>query len=404
MLCIEDISTPVVVLKTGGMGSLGVVRSLGRLGIPVYSIGPNANSPTFRSRYLRGSFVTDCEIADAPPMVALEHLLDVSRKIGRRAILITTRDEDISFIAKHAGRLREGYVFPDQSLELVRSLVSKKELFFLAKKHGVSTPETIFPQSKQDVIKFLDIVKFPVMLKAIDPPILQKRTGKRLVLVHGPAELLDQYQTLETPESPNLMLQEYIPGGDESIWMFDGYFNSHSECLLAVTGKKIRQYPAYTGVTCLGICVRNDTVERTTKEFMKALGYGGPVDIGYRYDSRDGQYKILDVNPRLGDTFRLFVADNGLDVPRALYLDLTAQPVPFAVMRDGRKWVSEWLDLVSSLRYYRDGKLTIRQWLSSFRGVQEAAFFALDDPLPFLTMCADAARQFSKRFARSLDS
>ena len=36
------------------------------------------------------------------------------------------------------------------------------------------------------------------------------------------------------------------------------------------------------------------------------------------------------MNPRIGCTFRLFAATNGMDVARALYLDLTGQPVPAA--------------------------------------------------------------------------
>src|SRR5216683_4807846 len=111
-------------------------------------------------------------------------------------------------------------------------------------------------------------------------------------------------------------------------WIFNGYFNRKSECLIGFTGKKIRQCPVHTGSTSLGICLANEEVENTTKRFMKSIGYRGILDIGYRYDARDGTFKVLDVNPRIGATFRLFVDANGMDVVRALYLDLTEQPVP----------------------------------------------------------------------------
>ena len=139
-----------------------------------------------------------------------------------------------------------------------------------------------------------------------------------------------------------------------------------------------------------------EAIEKTTREFMKAIGYQGILDIGYRYDSRDGLYKLLDVNPRIGCTFRLFVADNGMDVARALYLDLTGQPVAPAAAREGRKWIVEDLDALSSLRYVLDRKLTLKQWITSFRGIQETAFLALDDPLPFLAMCLIRGKQMLK--------
>ena len=81
----------------------------------------------------------------------------------------------------------------------------------------------------------------------------------------------------------------------------------------------------------------------------------GILDIGYRYDARDGRYKLLDANPRLGATFRLFVGDNGMDVTRAEYLHFTGQPVPVSHICTGRKWILEDADLVSCIQYYRDG-------------------------------------------------
>ena len=121
--------------------------------------------------------------------------------------------------------------------------------------------------------------------------------------------------------------------------MFNGYFDEHSECLIAFTGRKIRQYPAYAGVTSLGICQTNNEVEATTRAFMKAIGYRGIVDMGYRFDARDGRYKIYDVNPRIGATFRLFVDRAGNDVARALYLNMTAQTVIPGERLRGRKWI-----------------------------------------------------------------
>ena len=47
---------------------------------------------------------------------------------------------------------------------------------------------------------------------------------------------------------------------------------------------------------------------------MKEVGYRGILDIGWRYDARDDRYKLLDVNPRLGASFRLFVGKGGMDV------------------------------------------------------------------------------------------
>jgi predicted ATP-grasp superfamily ATP-dependent carboligase len=225
------------------------------------------------------------------------------------------------------------------------------------------------------------------MLKAIDGDISARRSGKKMFITNSKRELLNLYDQFENHSDPNFMLQEYIPGGEDTVWMFNGYFNKNLDCLFAITGNKIRLAPVYTGYTSLGVCLKNDSVEETTKRFMKEIGYKGILDIGYRYDFRDGKYKVLVINPRIGATFRLFVGENGLDVARAQYLDLTGQEVPESKIVEGRKWLVEDRDLISSIRYYRDKKLTIREWIRSFRGVQEVAWFAVDDLLPFFLMC-----------------
>jgi predicted ATP-grasp superfamily ATP-dependent carboligase len=136
---------------------------------------------------------------------------------------------------------------------------------------------------------------------------------------------------------------------------------------------------------------------------LSGVGYSGLVDIGYRYDRRDGRYKVLDINPRLGGCFRLFVDRNGLDVARAMYLDLTGEPVPAVVPWEGRRWVKEDADLIA-LKYYRrlDG-LKVRSWLLSVWHADEGATFSLRDPLPFLLSLGLLAYQtMTRRWSRRL--
>jgi D-aspartate ligase len=384
-----DVSTPVVVLGANTHGSLGIIRSLGRLGISVHAVCSPPRGPASFSAYCKSAVVWD--FAHAKPADTVAYLLELAQWIGRRSILIPTWDELAVFAAEHYDALKAGFIYPPQSALLARSLCDKKEMARLAGQFGVPTPGVVFPRSLEDVLKYIDTARFPVMLKGIDGNKLKERTGKKMAVVYSPRQLREMYIALEDPQEPNLMLQEYIPGGDDSIWMFNGYFNAKSECLAAFTGRKLRQTPVHTGMTSLGICLQNDVVETTTKSFMRALGYQGILDIGYRYDARDGQYKVLDVNPRIGATFRLFVAENGMDVARALYLDMTGQPVPPARAREGRKWFVE-SDLKSCLDYYREGSLTVRQWLRSLRGIEEAGYFAWDDVAPFSKMCLTGVR------------
>ncbi len=183
----------------------------------------------------------------------------------------------------------------------------------------------------------------------------------------------------------------------------DAYFDTAGECAFGVTARKVRQYPAEGGVTSLGVCEANPALEQAVQRFASVLGYRGILDTGYRHDARDGRLKLLDPNPRIGSSFRLFVSPEGMDVARALYLDMTGQPVPATTHPDGRRWFAEHCELRRAARRLgapqRAGRLP--GWARSFAGVQETAWFARDDVQPFLRMCGSVLASAIDRRGRA---
>lgn len=256
-------------------------------------------------------------------------------------------------------------------------------------------------------MNFVRATGFPVVVKGESGEFWgRSRNRLRVAIVTGKNELLEFFDLNAATGRPQIILQEYVPGGDDAIWMFNGYFDGQSQCLFGATGRKLRQFPPHRGSTSLGICARNDAVETQTKRLMQAVAYRGPLDIGYRFDARDGRFKLLDVNPRIGSTFRLFVTENGLDVARTLYLDLTGQSIPSAQVSEGRKWIVETNDLASSWFQLQERELTLSSWLRSLRGVQEGAWFASDDlaPLAMVPLLWFRKRLDGRRVASSASS
>jgi len=403
---LRDTSLPVLVLQMQHHGALGVMRSLGRLGVRTYGVHPARRPPASYSKYCRSVFELDLDHAQAEESVG--RLQAIARRIGPMPLLMPTSDESALFVARHASQLQNHFLFPANPIDLVWSLYNKKAMHRLAKQLSIPTPETAFPESLKDVLEFCERARFPVMLKASDNIRTVRYAGKKMVKACSEDELIGLYQEMEDGSHPSLMLQEYIPGGDDTVWMLNGYFGEQSECLFSLTGKKIHQTPVYTGMTALGVCLPNPAIESATKTLVRAVGYKGILDIGYRYDARDGRYKLLDVNPRLGATFRLFVGHDGMDVARAQYLHFTGQPVPVSHMCTGRKWVLEDADLASCVQYYRDGVLNLRDWLGSYRGIHECAWYATDDLMPFLRTCLPfplrAVRRVFRAFVASFRS
>jgi D-aspartate ligase len=208
------------------------------------------------------------------------------------------------------------------------------------------------------------------------------------------AELTQAYDRMDPRAQASTLVQEYIPGGAAADWIFNGCFDRSSACLFRGTGLKLRQLPVGTGAATLGVSLPNAVVEDVSVSLVRAMHYTGMIDVDYRFDYRDGRYKLLDVNPRIGASFRLFVAEDGTDVLRAHYLDATGQPVTRTRARYGRKWIVELRDVRSCLKLLRSGQLNARAWLRSIAGVEEMAWFDSGDMAPFAAMLRHYASRY----------
>lgn len=380
-----DFSTPVLILKCfeDSYIGLGIVRSLGRLGVPVYSIVNDTRAPANFSRY--GKTLCFPNLTDhTSDEQLLEYLAEASDKLGRKSVLIPTTDLYARFVSRRRTILEKSFLFQECNPDLVNSLCSKQSMHALASGHDVPTAKTFVPTSLMSVHEYIKGALFPLVVKAVDWTQTNGRPSAKSIIMRSSAELIKNGSFNNSGEFPNIMLQEYIGGSGTVDWMFNGYFDHQSNCLFYSTGKKLRQAPIYTGYSTLGECSVNQVVHETSVKFLRDIGYRGIVDIDYRYDPRDELYKILDVNPRVGATFRLFAGRCGLDVVRAMYLDVTGQKVPDDSQVDGRKWIVEDSDLRSAYEGFRNGDFTLRSYLGSFRGVREGAWMAFDDPSPSL--------------------
>ena len=392
-----DTSTPAVVLKFDPNvmhhGGLGVIRSLGRAGVPVYGVHEGPRAPAASSRYLAGRFFWQPNPADVD--CVLTGLRRLAEQIGRPSVLITTDDAGAIFLAEHGRNLRRWFLFPDPPTDLPRRLAGKYSLYQVCRELGVHCPETITPRSLADARAFASAAGYPVIAKLTTP--WTSGSGLRSTSVVGSQEELKRSYDMCARAGAGLMLQEFIPGGREHDWFFHGYCDADSLCRPAFTGVKERSYPADAGLTSLGRSAANVDLRDKITSLLARLGYRGLLDLDIRLDARNGEYHLLDFNPRLGAQFRVFRDTAGTDVALAAYLDLTDQPIPPGEQVNDRRFLVENYDPISALAHMRAGELRPGSWLSSLRGVDETAWFARDDLRPFGLMCVRMGWRLASR-------
>lgn len=387
-----DRDVPGLIVKFGDYplhhGGVGAIRSLGRLGIPMYAITEDRYTPAAASRYLRRAFVWPTTGTEEPERL-VEGLLRVGARIGRPTVLVPTDEEAAVLIAEHQEELGERFLFPRVDAKLPRRLASKQGLHELCVEHGIPSPAAAFPQSYEEIVVFAESARFPIVAKNREAFVRRSQPA-----VNGTTRIATREGLLtlarDWGDQPGVILQEYLPREEAEDWIVHAYFDADSTPLAMFTGVKVRSWPPHAGMTANAYVVDNPELADLAARFIKQIGFSGVIDLDLRFDRRDGQYKLLDFNPRMGAQFRLFESESGIDVVRAMHLDLTGRTVPEGEQRAGHRYIVENIDLPALLAYRRSGYTTPHA--PARASGTELAWLAGDDLRPFFTMLARFVR------------
>ncbi len=202
-------------------------------------------------------------------------------------------------------------------------------------------------------------------------------------------------ELVETWPDALVMLQEYIPRETAEDWIYHAYLDRSADAAVGFTGVKYRSWPPRAGVTSYARIVANPALAELSADLCKRIGFRGIVDLDWRYDRRDQQYKLLDFNPRVGAQFRLFETTAGIDVVRAMHLDLTGRPIPRGTQVTGRGFSVEILDAPARVAAHvlEPGPVVVPH----ASGPIEAGWFARDDLLPFVMATLRASAPLAAR-------
>ena len=291
-------------------------------------------------------------------------------------------------VAEAAARLAGRFLLPEQPAGLPESVADKAALAERCHAAGLAHPDTVRPRSAAGGGRGGGGLGLPLVAKWSRPWLLPPPPGcaarpraqgaQARGSTNAPAR-----QAVRCCSSARagragafgLVLPRLLrPGMRAACWA--------ARAARSVPGRRTR------GLTAVGRWLPNPEVEAAARKLAGDLGYQGILDLDFRQDPVSGAYQLLDFNPRPGAQFRLFADRAGLDVVRALHLNLTGRPVPETAGAPGRVLRVENYALLSALTAPgRRPRRTRRQppYVRLPR-LGETAWFAADDPAPFLAM------------------
>jgi predicted ATP-grasp superfamily ATP-dependent carboligase len=198
-----------------------------------------------------------------------------------------------------------------------------------------------------------------------------------------------------------LSVQENVPGDDRQLWSFHGFAAADGALLGWFVGRKIRTFPALTGMSSHLELARDDAVAALGRETAARLGLRGPFKIDFTRCAASGRLFLLEVNARY-NLWHHLGAVNGVNLPRIAYDYLVHEARPAARPAYGtrRRWLCPRLDWRAYRELAARGELSFGTWLASLaRTPLVYDTLSWRDPLPWLRQ---RARRAPARLRREL--
>jgi len=362
---------------------LNTIRSLGRHGVFVIGIDYDHTKIGFLSRYCKKLLL--CPHPRKLESLFLNFLIDQRSKLKSKAVLIPTNDEFLLGVSRNRKKLDKYYVFNLPSEEIIEQLNNKEAFYHLATQYDYPVPKTYFPNGVTPIEKIAEEINYPCIIK-MKYGFYYQDIGLKAIKIKSKDELIQNYHKVSKYLN-DVMVQEIVPGNEDQQYSLYSYLNNDSIPLASLTSRKLRQFPIEFGVGTLVESWDEPGIKELGLSLLRKVNYQGLSEIEFKKDSRDNQYKIIEVNTRPWMQINL-TTRCGVDFCFLSYMDLIGQHVnAINNLKNGVKWLCFDLDFYASFGssgYIRKGLLTVTDWLSSLKGDKEYAYFALDDLKPFI--------------------
>jgi predicted ATP-grasp superfamily ATP-dependent carboligase len=384
---------PSAVVLGGSVNGLSFARSLGRRGVPTLLLDSDRPLGAY-TRYAAFGLLPP---AEEQPGEWLSLLEQAGERLPGPAVLFATSDAHTALVSENQPALARHYRFVVPPAETARQIIDKRRQYEAARAAGIPIPESFFPATGQQAREVAGRVAYPCLLKPCLSHVGRKLLdGRKLVVVHSPAELVTAFARL-ADRGAQFMVQEIVPGGDNAIFFYLTFVDAEGCERAWFPGQKLRQFPPLYGNGSLSISGETPAVIELSRRVLALFDHRGYAGVEFKLDSRDGSYRLMEMNPR-SDSFNEMAVGAGVDFPWIGYQYLTGdlagppEPPPF---RRGLTYIDDEQDVLAFLELRRSGELSLRRWLLSVWGARPMTA-AWDDPLPLLAGLARLPRAFRR--------
>jgi len=333
-----------------------VARSLARSGIRVTVAGEEKHkNVAFYSKYCHD------RILYPSPDKHNEFIKCMLRAVVGHDVLIPLHERTIVPLSRNMDQFENTAKIPIPEYKRLCIALDKGKTIELAHRLGIPTPSTYLINDLKELSSLSKRIRYPVVIKLrrekdTPPP--------RYIYVFSPKSLLREYQSMHR-KCRYPLIQELIPG---SGYGFFSLLNKDSKPLAVFCHRRIREYPITGGVSTYCESIYEPRIIDYGLKILKEIKWHGVAMVEFRKDFRDGEFKLMEVNPRFWGSLPLAIA-SGVDFPYLLFRMAIGKGIAISKYRIGvrcRFLRKDLLALKQALEGTGEKTRYLKAFLSSF--------------------------------------
>lgn len=374
-----------IVIGANHHNTLGVIRSLGEMNVPVHLIlVGNSESFVLKSKYITCSRlvkskdeVLDCLIENYPPS---------SDKI----VLFPCNDKVAELIDVNYSLLSQRFILPNinNSPNQISNAMRKDYMQEVAVESGLITPKYFVLHQNE---KLPDDIAFPCITKT-----LRSVEGSKsdIIVCHNQEELIKAIKS-----ENDYLIEDFIEKEYELNVL--GCSIDHGN-VVYVPGviRKIREWPHKKGSSSFSVVcsleeygLSKDIIDK----FIRSLKYEGLFSI--EFVSKDGVNYFLEVNLR-NDGNGYISTSMGLNLAYAFYsYSITNKALQ---MIDSLRYPFYFMEDFTDIKHVMNHNITFKEWRECYKKVDCFLCYNSNDPKPFYKKLKYILLDYCKAFIRKI--
>ena len=360
----------VIVIGGNHVNTLGLIRSIGEKGLPVYLLLEHQEN--LDTCYLRFSkYITKIyHLKDETEILTILKCDFGNDEI--KPVILCASDASICLLDEHYDELKDSFLFFNAGKKgRINYFMNKNNMFSLAEKCGLRIIKT-WQLKEGDIIP--DDINYPCFSKPQNSALY----GKKGTGINYTEDELKEKLNL----CPDLLVQEFIDKEYEID--INGFSYNHGEnVLINSVCRKIRDYTdRQTQYVVLEDISLYPMVDLTAiKKLVNTIGYEGIFSVELMY--KDGIYYFLEINLR-NDAANYLYTKGGYNYPYLWYLYCKYGRLDYIQISLPKKsrplYLIQWSDFSDVIHR----RISLFQWLRDLSRTR--AFFVLNwrDPKPFM--------------------